>query len=173
MKYSASVPGGLKLVIFDVDGVLTDGRIVIDDNGLESKFFHVKDGHGIRLLMRAGIKVALLTGRKSRVVEIRASDLGIDMVYQGVHNKIDVYDELLKDLNLKDEEAAFAGDDLIDLSVMRRVGLAMAPSDAVAEVKDIAHFVCRSAGGRGAAREMTEFILKGLGRWDEVTARYY
>ena len=172
MNLFPTVLQGLKLAIFDVDGVMTDGRIVIDDNGCESKFFHVRDGHGLKLMMRAGLQVALLTGRQSRVVEHRAAELGISMVHQGAKRKLDVYEPLLAEMNLRDEEVAFAGDDLVDLPIMRRVGLALAPADAAAEVRAVAHFIAQAGGGRGAVREMVEFILKGMGHWDEVTARY-
>ena len=163
----------IKLVIFDVDGVLTDGRIIIDDEGNETKFFHVRDGHGLKLLQRAGLKAALLTGRQSRVVLLRAAELGIELIYQGAKNKLEPYEKILKDLSLTEAEVAFAGDDLVDLPVMRRVGLAMAPADAIDEVKAAAHYVCRQAGGRGAVREMVELILKGQDRWNKLVARYY
>ena len=163
----------IKLAIFDVDGVLTDGRIVIDDNGVESKFFNVRDGHGIKLLQRAGLMVGLLTGRQSEVVDRRAAELGIQLVYQGIKNKIEAYDIILRDLSLTDDQTAFAGDDLIDLPVMRRVGLALSPADAIDEVKSISHFVSRFPGGHGAVRDMVEFILKAQGKWEEVTARYF
>jgi 3-deoxy-D-manno-octulosonate 8-phosphate phosphatase (KDO 8-P phosphatase) len=162
----------IKLVIFDVDGVLTDGRIVIDDNGIESKFFHVRDGHGIKLLIRAGIKVAFLTGRQSRVVQRRAEELNVSMVYQGAKNKIEFYEKILDELSLTNQEAAFCGDDLVDLPVMRITGLALAPADACPEVKAVAHYICRERGGRGAAREMAELILKGTGLWENVVSRY-
>ena len=173
MKLEQSVFPNIKLAIFDVDGVLTDGRVIMDDNGMEYKFFHARDGHGLRLMMRAGIEIAFLTGRQSRVVERRAEDLGVTMIYQGVKNKIEVYERILAEQNLAGEETSFAGDDLVDLPVMRRVGLALAPADAVDEVKSCAHFIAVRNGGHGAAREMAEHILKGMGRWDEVVARYY
>ncbi|MDY6851645.1 MAG: HAD-IIIA family hydrolase [Thermodesulfobacteriota bacterium] len=163
----------IKLVIFDVDGVLTDGRIVINDKGVESKFFNVRDGHGLKLMQRAGLQAAFLTGRQSRVVDLRAAELGVKLVYQGVKNKIEVYEQILAEQSLTDTQIAFAGDDLVDLPVMRRVGLALAPIDAIDEVKAVAHYICGLEGGRGAAREMVEFILKSQGRWDKVTARYY
>ncbi|MFH1092309.1 MAG: HAD-IIIA family hydrolase [Pseudomonadota bacterium] len=172
MKVAPDRLAPIKLIIFDVDGVLTDGRIVIDDNGLESKFFNVRDGHGLKLLLRAGLEVAFMTGRQSRVVEHRANELGVKMVYQGVKKKLEIYEAILARTSLTDSETAFAGDDLVDLPVMRRVGLALAPADAIDEVKAVAHFVSRLSGGRGAAREMVEFILKGQGKWEEVTARY-
>ena len=172
MKVDLARIAPIKLVIFDVDGVLTDGRIVIDDNGVESKFFHVRDGHGIKLLIRAGIKAALLTGRQSRVVERRAEELGISMVYQGSKNKMEIYEKILDNLSLSNHEVAFCGDDLVDLPVMRRAGLALAPADACSEVKAIAHYVCHERGGRGAAREMVELVLKGAGLWEDVVSRY-
>lgn len=163
----------IKLVIFDVDGVLTDGRIVIDNNGIESKFFDVRDGTGIKWLVRAGLRAAFLTGRQSRVVEFRAAELGVTIIRQGAKDKVKAYEEILTELGLSDREAAFAGDDLIDLPVLRRVGLAIAPADARPEVKAVAHYVCQNAGGRGAVREMAEMILKGRGLWEEVAARYF
>ncbi len=163
----------VKLVIFDVDGVLTDGRIVLDDNGLESKFFNVRDGSGLKWLKRAGIEIAFLTGRESRAVKHRAEELGVNIVRQGAKVKLPVYEEILNELNLTDRETAFAGDDLIDLPVLRRVGLAMAPADASPEVKEAAHYVCGCGGGQGAVREMAEMILKGQGHWEKITAGYF
>lgn len=171
--FDPALAAPIRLVIFDVDGVLTDGRIVIDEEGRESKFFDVRDGHGLKLLQRAGLQVAFLTGRESRVVEVRAAELGVGLVRQGARDKVAVYEELLARTGLTDREVAFAGDDLVDLPVMRRVGLALAPADAAGEVRAAAHWVARSAGGRGAAREMVELILKAQGRWAEVVARYF
>ncbi|MBF0528149.1 MAG: HAD-IIIA family hydrolase [Deltaproteobacteria bacterium] len=163
----------IKLVIFDVDGVLTDGRIVMDDCGMETKFFHVRDGHGLKLLMRAGLEAGFLTGRQSRVVELRAADLGVTLLWQGIKNKIDIYQNILTEHRLVDAQVAYVGDDLVDLPVMRRVGLALAPADAVDEVKEVAHYVAKLPGGHGAVREMIEFILKSQGRWESVVARYF
>ena len=162
----------IKLVIFDVDGVLTDGRIVIDDQGFETKFFNVRDGHGIKLLMKAGLETALITGRRSRVVEHRAAELGISAVHQGIGDKLSVYEKLLSEKNLEDRQAAYAGDDLVDLAVMRRVGLAMAPADACPEALEAAHFISRFPGGRGSVREMAELILKGRGLWEKILDEY-
>ena len=173
MSIDSKRAAAIKLFIFDVDGVLTDGRIIIDDQGLESKFFDVKDGHGLKLMQRAGIRAAFLTGRESRVVAHRSRELGVDIVHQGVKNKIEVYDKILIEENLTDREVAFAGDDLVDLPVLRRVGLSMAPSDAVDEVKAEVHYVCDRPGGRGAAREMVELLLRAQGTWPAVTHRYY
>ncbi|MBU2550071.1 MAG: phenylphosphate carboxylase subunit delta, partial [Proteobacteria bacterium] len=109
----------IRLLILDVDGVLTDGRIVMDDHGLESKFFHVRDGFGIKLMQRVGLKAALITGRQSRIVEVRAKDLGIEIVHQGIEDKYRCYEDLIAQLGLAHEQTAFAGDDLLDLPVMR------------------------------------------------------
>lgn len=173
MKSLAERVRAVKLIVFDVDGVLTDGRIVLDDHGVESKFFDVRDGSGVKWLIRMGLDVAFLTGRKSHVVEVRAAELGVTRIHQGAKVKIEVYERLLAETGLEDAAVAYAGDDLIDLPVMRRVGLALAPADARSEVKAAAHYVCREGGGRGAVREMVELILKGQGLWDQVTAPYF
>jgi len=162
----------IKLVGFDVDGVLTDGRIIIDDEGRESKNFHSRDGLGLKILLKAGLEAVLVTGRASRLLEIRARSLGLTEIYQGVEDKWVVFEEVLKKKGLGPQEAAFAGDDLIDLPVMTRVGLALAPADAVPDVLAAAHFVAPARGGRGAVRQMIEFLLKGQGRWDEVLRSY-
>ncbi|MCL2028834.1 MAG: HAD hydrolase family protein [Deltaproteobacteria bacterium] len=165
-------PELIKLVGFDVDGVLTDGRIIVDDEGRESKNFHCRDGLGLKMLLRMGLEVALITGRASRLLEIRARELGLVEVHQKVDDKWAVFEEILKRKDLRPSQAAFAGDDLIDLPVLTRVGLALAPADAVPEVLAAAHFVAPAPGGRGAVRQMAEFILKGQGRWDEALRSY-
>ena len=165
--------GKIEMLFLDVDGVLTDGRIIFDSNGIESKFFNVKDGHGIKLLQRAGIEVGIISGRKSQVVTNRAVELGISRVYQGVLDKLAVYREILGDSGMDDSRIAFMGDDVIDIPVMRRVGFAAAPADAVEEVLPFAHFVARNRGGWGAVREVCDLILKGRGLWGEATARYF
>jgi 3-deoxy-D-manno-octulosonate 8-phosphate phosphatase (KDO 8-P phosphatase) len=162
----------IKLVGFDVDGVLTDGRIILDDEGRESKHFHSRDGLGFRILRRAGLEPVLITGRFSRLIEIRARDLGITELHQQVEDKWAVLENILRQRGLTPLEAAFAGDDLIDLPALTRVGLALAPADAAPEVLAAAHFVAPAPGGCGAARQMIEFILKGQGRWDEVVRGY-
>lgn len=162
----------IKLLLLDVDGVMTDGRIVLDDNGVESKFFNVRDGHGLKMLQRAGLRVGILTGRKSRVVDLRAAELGVEIVFQGAKNKLEVYERMLAEQSLTDKEVAFAGDDVIDLPVLRRVGLALAPADAVDEVREVVHYVCRAAGGHGAVREIVELLLRGQGLWEQAMARY-
>jgi len=163
---------GIKLLLLDVDGVLTDGRIYVDNNGVETKAFDVKDGHGLKLLQRAGIRVGLITGRQSKVVMYRAEELGIDLVYQGVKDKLEVYCRILDDLGLHDEETAYMGDDLVDLPVLRRVGLSAAVPDGCEEIKPFVHYISRQKGGCGAVREFCEYILKEGGRWKVVTSRY-
>lgn len=162
----------IKLVIFDVDGVMTDGRIIVDENGTESKFFHVRDGHGIKMLMRAGMQGAIITGRSSKVVEYRGKELGIQYIRQGALNKAEVMGLLLKETGVWPEEAAFMGDDLIDIPAMRLAGLAAAPADSVSEVIECAHIITELEGGKGAVRELCEFILKAKGAWDDVLKRY-
>ncbi len=163
----------IKLLLLDVDGVMTDGRIIFDSNGIESKFFNVKDGHGIKLLQRAGVEVGIVSGRSSQVVANRAAELGITRVFQGSLDKLSVYRQILADTGLADDQVAFMGDDIIDIPVMRRVGFAAAPADAVEEVLPHAHFVARNRGGWGAVRELCDLILKGQGAWETVTARYF
>jgi 3-deoxy-D-manno-octulosonate 8-phosphate phosphatase (KDO 8-P phosphatase) len=154
----------IKLLLLDVDGVMTDGRIILDSRGNETKAFHVRDGHGIRLLQKAGIVVGIITGRSSEVVNIRARELGIPEVHQGAKDKIAVYEEIVSKYNLQDDEVAYVGDDEVDLSIFKRVGFAAAVADADPCVKPHVHLVTRSAGGRGAVREVINFILKNKGR---------
>ncbi len=159
----------IKLLILDVDGVLTDGSIILDDKGNELKMFHVRDGHGIKMLQRAGIKVAIITGRSSDVVLIRAREIGISDVYQGIFKKSQIYGELLNRYNLKDEEVAFMGDDIVDIELLKRVGLPAVPADADEETKGFAKFISTKDGGRGAVREFIDFILKSSDTWNSVS----
>jgi 3-deoxy-D-manno-octulosonate 8-phosphate phosphatase (KDO 8-P phosphatase) len=163
----------IKLLILDVDGVMTDGRIIFDSNGIESKFFNVKDGHGIKMVQRAGIEVGIISGRESLVVANRAVELGIGQVYQKSLDKMVPYRQMLEASGLNDDQVAFMGDDIIDIPILKRVGLAAAPADAVAEVIPFAHFVAKNRGGWGAVRELCDLILKGQGSWETVTSRYY
>lgn len=162
----------IKLLLLDVDGVLTDGRIYINDLGVETKTFDVQDGHGLKLLQRAGIRVGLITGRKSEVVNYRAKELGIDMVYQGIKEKLDVYLRICSDLGLRDEEIAYMGDDLVDLPILRRVGLSATVPQGSDDIKPFVHFVSSRNGGHGAVREFCEHILKKGGYWEQLIARY-
>lgn len=162
----------IRLLLLDVDGVMTDGGIIYDIDGVETKVFNVKDGHGIKMLQRHGIEVGIITGRTSPVVDFRAKELGIELVYQGALKKIESYLDVKQRTGLDDSQIAYMGDDVIDVPVMRRVMFAAAPADALAEVRTVAHYVTSLAGGRGAVREVCDLILKGRGVWDEVAARY-
>lgn len=162
----------IRLLILDVDGVMTDGRIIYDSNGVESKFFNVKDGHGIKLLQRSGVEVAIISGRESQVVTNRAAELGIRLVYQKSLDKLTPFAKILSETGLTEEEIGFIGDDLIDIPVLRRVGFAAAPADAVSEVLPYVHYVSGKGGGWGAVREICDLILKAQGKWEEVTKRY-
>jgi 3-deoxy-D-manno-octulosonate 8-phosphate phosphatase (KDO 8-P phosphatase) len=162
----------IRMMIFDVDGVLTDGRVIYTDEGSEIKEFDVQDGHGIKLLARAGIELALISGRACRAVEHRALSLGISRVYQGSKVKLDSYEQILADTGLKDFETGFMGDDLIDIPVLRRVGFSVAVPNASRHVFPFAHYITNAAGGRGAVREVCEMILQVKGLWRSVTARY-
>lgn len=158
----------VKLLVLDVDGVMTDGSIIYTDEGVEIKVFNVRDGHGIKMLRRAGIDTAIITARSSKVVTHRAANLGIALVMQGAIDKAAAFDELLAKTGLHSAQTAYVGDDVIDLPVIRRVGFSVAVADAVAEVKEAAHYVTTLPGGRGAVRETAELILKAQGKWDEV-----
>ena len=162
----------VQCLIMDVDGVLTDGRVIIDDLGNESKHFNVRDGHGIKLLLRTGIAVMLLTGRTSRVVEHRARELGIEEVHQGAKNKVEVLDAIMKHRNLEREEIAYIGDDIVDVPVFHRVGFSVAVADACEDAVQHADYVTRHKGGKGAVREVCELILKVKEQWNEVVTRY-
>ena len=162
----------IKLVAFDIDGVMTDGGLHYTDDGHELKTFNVQDGLGIVLLRRAGIKVAIITGRTSNVVNCRAKDLGVEHVFHGVGDKGAVSGQLLEQLGLQWSELAFMGDDLIDLPAMTRCGLAIAPANARPIVKERAHMVTEAGGGKGAVREAIEFILSAQGKLDTAFAPY-
>ncbi len=163
----------IKLLLLDVDGVLTDGRIICDNFGNELKNFDVNDGFGITLIRRAGIKCVLLTAAGAPLVMNRARELKIDKVYKNFHYKIEAYKKLKKKFKTKDEEICFVGDDLIDIPILKRAGLAACPRNAMEEVKNFAHYVSEKDGGRGAVREICDLILKAQGVWEKVTARYF
>jgi YrbI family 3-deoxy-D-manno-octulosonate 8-phosphate phosphatase len=163
----------IRLIIFDVDGVLTDGGIIFGTNKLEIKSFHVRDGHGIKIAKRCGLELAIITGRTSDVVQRRAQDLGVPKVYQGVWDKKPVLEELLKEYALKPEQVAVVGDDVVDIPLFRRVGIGFSVPEAPEEVRREAGYVTRHRGGSGAAREVIEMILKAQGKWDGALARYY
>lgn len=158
----------IKLIICDVDGVLTDGRIIYDSTGRELKNFDVQDGLGIVLLKKCGLQTAIISARESRVVAQRAKELKIDHVFTGVFPKISAYEQLVKKLKVRDNEVCFIGDDLPDLAILKRVGLAVAVFNAVDEVKKVAHYTARKRGGNGAVREVAEKILKAQGFWPKI-----
>jgi 3-deoxy-D-manno-octulosonate 8-phosphate phosphatase (KDO 8-P phosphatase) len=162
----------IKLLLMDCDGVLTDGRLELLENGDEQKTFHARDGQGISLLQRAGLKTGIISGRTSSAVERRARDLGMTYVRQSATDKLETLDEILALARLSLHECAFIGDDLADIPVMQRVELAVAVADAVAETKQVAQLVTEQRGGQGAIREVTDFILKAQGRWDELMKRF-
>lgn len=161
----------IRLLIMDVDGVLTDGRIFYNAEGVESEAFFVRDGFGLRMAQQAGLLTAILTGRVSGAVTHRAKELGISEIHQGAMNKLEVYEMLLQRYGLTDEAAAYVGDDLNDLPVLGRVGLSAAPADAAAEVRAMVAYVTTQDGGRGAVREVIDLILKAQGRWKECVER--
>ncbi len=162
----------IKLVIFDVDGVLTDGSLFIGDDGQEYKAFNSKDGHGMRMLQDSGVDIAIITGRVSNVVEHRVKELGIKYVYQGKRQKLPAYEELLQSVNLDHDQIAYVGDDVVDLPVMSKVGLAICVQDAHPYVKRHSHWITDRAGGRGAARDVCELILEAQGKLDALLASY-
>lgn len=164
--------GDIRLLLLDVDGVMTDGGIIYDINGVETKVFNVKDGHGIKMLQRYGIEVGIITGRTSPVVAFRAKELGIELVYQGSLKKIESYCDIKQKTGLSDSQIAYMGDDVIDVPVMRRVIFAAAPADGLIDARNAAHYVTSLPGGRGAVREVCDLILKGKGLWDEIVTRY-
>lgn len=161
----------VKLVILDVDGVMTDGRIIIDDNGVESRNFDIKDGFGVIALQMLGIEVAIITSKKSATVAKRAQELKIKRYYEGVKKKTDPYEEILNDMKITDPQVCYIGDDLMDLSIMKRVGFPVAVADAVEEVKQAAAYVTKAQGGFGAVRETAELILKMQGKWETVLSK--
>lgn len=163
----------VKLLILDVDGVLTDGRITYASDGTEAKSFNVKDGHGIKLAQRAGIQIALLSGRASEAVTRRARELEIEMVYQRALKKGEAYKQILAQAALRDADVAYVGDDVVDIPVLQRVGFPVAVANAADEVRHEAVWVTKTPGGHGAVRETIELILQAQGRWDRVLARYY
>jgi 3-deoxy-D-manno-octulosonate 8-phosphate phosphatase (KDO 8-P phosphatase) len=158
----------IRLVLFDVDGVLTDGVVVMHADGSESKGFHIKDGAAIVWAQRAGVQVGLLSARSSGATTHRAAQLAVRIVQQGVTSKASAFETILKSTGLAEEAVCYMGDDLLDLPVLERVGLSAAPADAAGEVRQRVHWVSDAPGGRGAARELIELVLRAQGRWDEI-----
>jgi 3-deoxy-D-manno-octulosonate 8-phosphate phosphatase (KDO 8-P phosphatase) len=162
--------GPIELLLVDVDGVLTDGVIAIDDHGVETKHFHVRDGSALSLWRKAGKRAAILSGRSSPAVDRRAAELGIAPVIQGAASKGEPFRRLLAEMGLDPRQVCYVGDDLPDLPVLLAAGLAACPADAAPEVREVSHLVARSPGGRGAIREVVEIILKHQGAWDALVA---
>lgn len=162
----------IKLAIFDVDGVMTDGSLYLCDDGQEFKAFNSLDGHGMKMLKRSGVELAIITGRTSQVVSLRAINLGVTHLHQGVEDKLTAFAELLKETGLDPAACAYMGDDVVDLAVMRRCGLALCVPAAPAMVKQHAHYVTQLAGGQGAVREVCELIMQAQGTFEAQLAPY-
>ena len=162
----------IELVLSDVDGVLTDGGVIFDNQGIEIKRFHVRDGLGIKLWQRAGFPFGVVTARNSHIVKMRAAELGVDIVRQGFEQKLPIVKEIVEERGLTLEAVCYIGDDLTDLPVLKSVGLAVGVADAVAEVRAAAHYVTKTPGGSGAVRETIETILKARKRWDDLIQKY-
>jgi 3-deoxy-D-manno-octulosonate 8-phosphate phosphatase (KDO 8-P phosphatase) len=158
----------IRLLILDVDGVLTDGRLYFDAKGEALKVFHVRDGHGLKMAQRAGIEVALLSGRRSDAAYHRARELGITRFHEGLRDKVAVLEEIMAAMQIQDSQVAMVGDDLVDLPIMSRAGLACAVADAVPEVLAAAHWVTSLPGGHGAVRQVCDLLLKAQGKWAEL-----
>jgi 3-deoxy-D-manno-octulosonate 8-phosphate phosphatase (KDO 8-P phosphatase) len=163
----------ITVLVMDVDGVLTDGRFVYSRYGDETKNFDVNDGLGIMLVKRAGLRRVILTAKASRVVTKRARELKIDKVYHNFHYKINALDKIKNAFGCKEEEICFIGDDVIDIPVLRRIGLAVCPPNAMDDVKTFAHLITEKKGGRGAVREVCDLLLRAQGKWDEIMSPYY
>jgi len=162
----------IRLVLTDVDGVLTDGRLIFDNQGIESKAFHIRDGQGIRLWQQAGGQFGIVTGRSSQIVKLRAAELDIDIIRQGVEEKLPAVRAICDELELDAAEVCFVGDDLPDLPVLQHVGLGIAVADAAEDVRQAADYTTSLAGGYGAIREVLELLLKNTDRWEQVLRRY-
>jgi len=162
----------IELLLADVDGVMTNGHVVFDNQGIETKHFHIRDGLGIKLWQRAGYRFGLVTGRSSHIVKIRAAELGVDIVRQTAEDKLPATLEILRELGLSLSQVCYIGDDLPDLPVVRSAGLGVAVADACPELRAAAHSVTTQRGGEGAVRETIEMILKAQRRWDELLQKY-
>ena len=162
----------IRLVLSDVDGVLTDGGVTLDNRGIESKTFHIRDGSGIKIWQRAGHQFGVITGRNSHIVQLRMAELNVEIVRQGVTDKLAVVKQILAELELQPEQFCYIGDDLPDLPVLRSAGLAVSVADAAEEVRKESHYVTSVGGGRGAVRETLEVILKNQRRWDDLIQKY-
>ena len=162
----------IELILSDVDGVLSDGGIIFNNQGIEMKKFHIRDGLGIKLWQRAGYQFGILTARTSQIVKLRAAELGINIVRQGFEDKLPAAIQIIEQLKLQPSQVCYIGDDLTDLAVIRHVGLGAAVSNAVEEVRQVADYLTTSAGGMGAVRELIEMLLKEKGRWQDLIRHY-
>jgi 3-deoxy-D-manno-octulosonate 8-phosphate phosphatase (KDO 8-P phosphatase) len=162
----------IELLLSDVDGVLTDGGVIFDNEGIEIKRFHIRDGLGIKLWQRAGHRFGIITGRASHIVQLRAVELGVDLVRQGVDDKLPAVKQIMAERGLKPEQVCYVGDDLPDLPVLRYVGLAVAVGDGSEDLHQSAHYVTKLQGGHGALREVIEMLLKAQNRWDDVLRKF-
>ena len=162
----------IKLLLMDCDGVLTDGRLWLTEEGDDQKSFNTRDGLGLSLLHRAGLRSGIISGRNSRAVTRRAQELGIEFVRQGDPDKIEAFQQILQQAGVDENEVAFIGDDLNDIPLMQRAELAVAVADAVFEARSVAHYVTQASGGQGAVREVIELILKSQGRWSDLLDNY-
>ena len=167
-----NIAANIKLIIFDIDGVLTDGKLYFSATGDTLKAFNAKDGLGIKMLILSGIDVAFITGRKSEIVQQRTNELGVKYLFQGQSNKLEAYESCKNTLSLTDQHIAFMGDDIIDLPVMKRVGLPIAPANAFDYVQEHAQYTCKNNGGDGAAREACDFILHAQNKWQSAIEHY-
>ena len=163
----------IKLLLLDVDGVLTDGSIILGESNYEQKIFNIKDGLGIKLALSSGIEIGIITGRTSEAVRKRAEELEIKILYQGQPDKLKAYDQIKSDLGLTDDQIAFIGDDLNDLKLIQRAGLSCTVNDACDEVKAEVNYVTIRPGGKGAVREVIEMILKRQGKWETLIQKYF
>ena len=163
----------IELILSDVDGVLSDGGIIFNNQGIEMKQFHIRDGLGIKLWQRAGYHFGILTSRSSQIVKLRAAELGINIVRQGFEDKLPAAIQVMQQLKLEPSQVCYIGDDLTDIAVIQRVGLGVAVSNAVEEVRQVADYQTTAAGGTGAVRELIEMLLKAKGRWDDLIRHYH
>ena len=162
----------IKLLILDVDGILTDGRIIYDSKGRDLKLFDVHDGLGVHLLSHMGIKTILITAKASKAIKPRAKDMKVDKVYGSIVPKTKVYEKILNDYNLKDEQVCFMGDDLVDIGILKKVGLPISVPNACAEVKQLSAYITEKRGGRGAVREVVDLMLNSQDKWQEAVNIY-
>jgi YrbI family 3-deoxy-D-manno-octulosonate 8-phosphate phosphatase len=172
MMNSSPAFSDIELILSDVDGVLSDGGIIFNNQGIEMKKFHIRDGLGIKLWQRAGYQFGILTARTSQIVKLRAAELGINIVRQGIEDKLPAAIQIIEQLKLQPSQVCYIGDDLTDIAVIRHVGLGAAVSNAVEEVRQVADYLTTSAGGMGAVRELIEMLLKEKGRWKDLIRHY-